>query len=137
MTKTELNVLEPPRTLHCESNSVHSAARIPGPFGVSELIDLVPSSPVTVQLDSETVLATRRLAAVDCFSSMRVVTVPTGEEAAANSLRVNDRVLVPAGFPATADRIAAAGYVVEVVPVSQANLLDGGLSCMSLRLPVA
>ena len=88
-------------------------------------------------LDSDTVLATQRLAAADCFSSLRVLTVPPGEEAAANCLRVNDRVLVPAGFPGTADRIAAAGYGVEVVPVSQANLLDGGLSCMSLRLPAA
>jgi dimethylargininase len=88
-------------------------------------------------LGSDTVLATRRLAAADCFGALRVLTVPPGEEAAANSLRVNDRVLVPAGFPATAEMITAAGYSVELVPVSQANLLDGGLSCMSLRLPVA
>ena len=87
-------------------------------------------------LDSDTVLVTRRLAAAGCFASLRVLTVPVGEEAAANSLRVNDRVLVPAGFPATAEKIAAAGYAVEIVPVSQANLLDGGLSCMSLRLPL-
>jgi dimethylargininase len=86
-------------------------------------------------LGGDTVLATRRLAAADCFGPLRVLTVPPGEEAAANSLRVNDRVLVPAGYPATAERIAAAGYTVETVPVSQANLLDGGLSCMSLRLP--
>jgi dimethylargininase len=86
-------------------------------------------------LGGDTVLATRRLAATDCFASAKVVTVPPGEEAAANALRVNDRVLVAAGYPATAERIAAAGYTVEIVPVSQASLLDGGLSCMSLRLP--
>jgi dimethylargininase len=88
-------------------------------------------------LGGDTVLATRRLAAADCFAPLRVLTVPPGEEAAANSLRVNDRVLVPAGYPATAERIAAAGYTVETVPVSQASLLDGGLSCMSLRVPTA
>ena len=85
-------------------------------------------------LDSETILATSRLAGAECFASFRVLTVPPGEEAAANSIRVNDTVLVPAGFPATAELIAHAGYKAEVVTASQAALLDGGLSCMSLRL---
>jgi dimethylargininase len=85
-------------------------------------------------LDSQTILATSRLAEAECFKPFRVLTVPSGEEVAANSIRVNDTVLVPEGFPATADLIASADYAVEVVPVSQAALLDGGLSCMSLRL---
>ena len=85
-------------------------------------------------LDSGTVLATGRLSAAECFVPFRVLTVPRGEEAAANSVRVNDTVLVPAGFPATAELIAREGYTVQTVAVSQASLLDGGLSCMSLRL---
>jgi len=88
-------------------------------------------------LDRDTVLATYRLAEAECFAAFRVLTVPRGEEAAANSLRVNDAVLVPAGFPATAELLARAGYAVETVAVSQARLLDGGLSCMSLRIPTA
>ena len=84
-------------------------------------------------LDSETILATSRLSQADCFTPFRVLTVPHGEEAAANSVRVNDRVLVPAGFPATAELISRSGYRVEVVAANQAALLDGGLSCMSLR----
>ena len=88
-------------------------------------------------LDNETVLATFRLSAAECFASLRVLTVPRGEEAAANSIRINDIVLVPAGFPATAELLAREGYAVETVAVSQASLLDGGLSCMSLRIPVA
>lgn len=87
-------------------------------------------------LDSGTVLATYRLSGAACFSPFRVLTVPRGEEAAANSVRVNDTVLVPAGFPATAELIAREGYAVQTVAVSQASLLDGGLSCMSLRLPL-
>lgn len=84
-------------------------------------------------LDSNTILATSRLSGAECFAPFRVLTVPPGEEAAANSIRVNDTVLVPAGFPATAQLLAAENYFVEAVPVSQAALLDGGLSCMSLR----
>ncbi|RPH96971.1 MAG: dimethylarginine dimethylaminohydrolase [Lysobacterales bacterium] len=88
-------------------------------------------------LDGDTVLATWRLAGAECFAPFRVLTVPSGEEAAANSIRINDTVLVPAGFPATAELLAREGYRVDTVAVSQASLLDGGLSCMSLRLPAA
>jgi dimethylargininase len=84
-------------------------------------------------LDSETILATSRLSGAECFAPFRVLTIPAGEEAAANSIRVNDRVLIPAGFPATAELIAHENYELEPVPVSQAALLDGGLSCLSLR----
>lgn len=84
-------------------------------------------------VDANTILATSRLSEADCFSSYNVLTVPRGEEAAANSIRINDTVLMPAGFPATAELIASEGLRVETVSVSQAALLDGGLSCMSLR----
>ena len=86
-------------------------------------------------LDSETILLTSRLAGEDCFASYRTITVPRGEEAAANSIRVNEIVFLPAGYPATAERLLDRGYRVETIPVSQAALLDGGLSCMSLRIP--
>lgn len=85
-------------------------------------------------LDSETILATTSLSAEECFRPFRVLTVPRGEEAAANSIRVNGKVLVPRGYPATAELLAGAGYTVEQLPTSQPALLDGGLSCMSLRL---
>ncbi len=84
-------------------------------------------------LDSETILATSRLSGAGCFASFRVLTVPSGEEAAANSVRINDRVLVPAAYPATVELLAREAYTVEVVEAGQAALLDGGLSCMSLR----
>lgn len=84
-------------------------------------------------LDSDTVLATSRLANSGCFSGFRILEVPKGEEPAANSIRVNDAVLVPCGFPATADLLEASGYRVNTVPAGQAALLDGGLSCQSLR----
>ena len=86
-------------------------------------------------IGSDTVLATERLADAACFEPFRVLTVPRGEEAAANTVRLNDTVLMPAGFPATERLLADEGLDVEVLSVSQAALLDGGLSCMSLRLP--
>lgn len=84
-------------------------------------------------LDSETILATSRLSRAECFTPFRVLTVPPGEDAAANSIRVNGTVLAPAGFPATVALLESETYEVDVVPASQAAMLDGGLSCLSLR----
>ena len=62
-----------------------------------------------------------------------MILTPEGEEAAANSIRFNGVVLAPAGFPGTAERLAAAGYDVREIPNSEAAKLDGGMSCLSLR----
>lgn len=84
-------------------------------------------------LDAETVLATPMLAQSGAFSGMKVIETAPGEEASANAIRVNDRVLLSAGHPATAERLDRARYKVVTLKTSQAALVDGGLSCMSLR----
>ncbi len=84
-------------------------------------------------LDGETVLATNRLAASGCFAGYRVVPVAAGEEAAANAIRFNDRVIMAAGFPRTRDAVLAAGYSVTEIGNSECAKLDGGMSCLSLR----
>ena len=56
-----------------------------------------------------------------------------GEEAAANSIRFNDLVLVPAGFPGTTESLEKAGYNLREIPNTEAAKLDGGMSCLSLR----
>jgi dimethylargininase len=79
------------------------------------------------------ILSTARLAASGCFAGYDVVTVPEGEEAAANLIRVNGRVLMAAGFARTAALLRAAGHDVVEVPNSECALIDGGMSCLSLR----
>ena len=84
-------------------------------------------------LDSETIFATRRLAASGCFDGYRVVEVPEGEEAAANLIRVNDRVILASGHPRSADRLDALGFRPVALPLDEAAKIDGGPSCLSLR----
>lgn len=84
-------------------------------------------------LDVDTVLATRRLSASGCFEGYRVIDVPDGEEAAANTIRFNDLVLMPAGFPRTRDALDAAGFSVREIGNTECAKLDGGMSCLSLR----
>ena len=84
-------------------------------------------------LDEDTMLATRRLAASGCFEGYRVIHVADGEEAAANTIRFNELVVMPEGFRATRDALLAAGYEVREIGNSEAAKLDGGMSCLSLR----
>jgi len=84
-------------------------------------------------LGPETVLATARLAASGCFKGYEVILTPEGEEAAANTIRFNGLVLMPAGFPRTADALDVAGYAVRPIGNTEAAKLDGGMSCLSLR----
>ncbi|SEW12283.1 dimethylargininase [Aliiroseovarius sediminilitoris] len=84
-------------------------------------------------LDGETILSTKRLAASGCFDGYRVLHVEDGEEAAANSIRFNQFVLMPAGFPRTAAMLGNAGYDVVEINNSECAKLDGGMSCLSLR----
>ncbi len=84
-------------------------------------------------LDGETILATPRLDASGCFDGYRVIHTAEGEEAAANTVRFNDLVLMPAGFPRTAERLDSAGYEVREIGNSECAKLDGGMSCLSLR----
>jgi dimethylargininase len=82
-------------------------------------------------LDEETLLATARLAAE--FEGFRIVTVPHGEEAAANAVRVNDRVLIGDAYPRTAELLVKSGYEIAPLPTREIAKIDAGLSCMSLR----
>jgi dimethylargininase len=84
-------------------------------------------------LDSESIFASRTLAATDCFHGYQVIEAPEGEEAAANLIRVNDVVMLSAGHPKSEALLTSRGYEVRILDTSEAAKVDGGLSCMSLR----
>jgi dimethylargininase len=84
-------------------------------------------------LDNQVVLATSRLASSGCFDGYDVILTAEGEDAAANCIRFNDLVIMPAGFAATQARIKAAGFNLRTVNNSECAKIDGGMSCLSLR----
>ncbi len=67
------------------------------------------------------------------FEKYNRIPVEPAESYAANSLWLNDRVLVPKGFPDTRSKIEKLGYETIELDVSEFRKLDGGLSCLSLR----
>jgi dimethylargininase len=73
------------------------------------------------------------LAGLQIFNDYDVIVVDQAENYAANCLRVNEYVLVAAGFPRMAEKLTGLGYQVRLVNVSEFQKMDGGLSCLSLR----
>ena len=55
------------------------------------------------------------------------------ESYAANSLRVNEYIITPKGFPDTKSIIENLGYKIIELELSEFQKMDGGLSCLSLR----
>jgi dimethylargininase len=55
------------------------------------------------------------------------------ENYACNCVLVNDRVLMPAGFPRLQEVLYLRGYKPLPLDMSEFRKMDGGLSCLSLR----
>jgi dimethylargininase len=62
-----------------------------------------------------------------------LLTIPPGEEYAANCLHLNDHVLIAAGYPRFLAMLTARGNNVIAIDMSEFRKMDGGLSCLSLR----
>ena len=126
------------RSARTDAAGVAELARLVAPWGHSVREVTTPPGVLHFKtdcslLDAHTVLATGRLATSGCFTGYRVILTCAGEEAAANAIRVNRFVLMAAGFPGTAARLRAAGFVVREIDNSECAKLDGGMSCLSLR----
>ena len=73
------------------------------------------------------------LAQRTAFQGYELIRVASGDEYAANCIRVNEYVLVAAGFPAFAATLRGLGYRLIELEMSEFQKMDGGLSCLSLR----
>jgi len=67
------------------------------------------------------------------FRGYELIRVAEDESYGANCVRVNDRVLVTAGYPRLLAGLTARGFEPMVLDMSEFRKMDGGLSCLSLR----
>ncbi len=67
------------------------------------------------------------------FKDYELVRVSEADEYAANCVRVNDHVLIAAGYPAFTAKLRGLGYQTVELDMSEFQKMDGGLSCLSLR----
>jgi len=73
------------------------------------------------------------MAEKDKFRNFDLIRVAAEESYAANCVRVNDRVLVAAGFPKLTAELRARRSDPLALEMSEFQKMDGGLSCLSLR----
>jgi len=67
------------------------------------------------------------------FSKYDLVHVNDDEMYAANCVRINDHVLVAAGYPVLDEKLRELGYQTIALEMTEFQKMDGGLSCLSLR----
>ena len=99
--------------------------------GIPELLHLKSG---LAALDDGRLLAVEALAARPELAGMNVFRVEAGEAYAANAVSINGRVLLARGFPRIESALTRLRYDVVTLEMSEFRKMDGGLSCLSLRL---
>ena len=84
-------------------------------------------------LGNNTLVVASSLADHPAFQSFKCIVADPADQYAANCILVNDKVLMPSGYPNLEMKIKEAGYAIELVDMSEFQKMDGGLSCLSLR----
>ncbi len=69
----------------------------------------------------------------DEFEKFNKIIVDPDEAYSANCIWVNDKVIIPKGYPKSKKRIEKAGYRTIELEMSEFEKVDGGLSCLSFR----
>ncbi len=84
-------------------------------------------------VDDNTMLVSHKMAKIDYLKkNFHLIELPSGEEGAANSLSINNRLLIPDGFK-KAEEILSKNFNLIKIKIDEISKLDAGLSCMSLR----
>lgn len=81
----------------------------------------------------DALLLTEAFSRMEAFAGYDRIVLDPQEAYAGNSLWVNDRLLVPSGFPGTLEKLEKAGLPIRVLDVSEVQKMDGGLTCLSIR----
>src|SRR5258705_337927 len=79
------------------------------------------------------IVAIEALASHPALRGFEIVRVDPDEAYAANCVRVNDRLVIAAGFKHFETALGELGYDVLPLPMPEFQKMDGGLSCLSLR----
>lgn len=85
-------------------------------------------------LDSGRLVAVPALAGRDELRGFKIVGVEEAEGYAANCVFINGKVLLARGYPHLEAALARLGHEVVTLEMSEFRKMDGGLSCLSLRL---
>lgn len=121
-----------------DRRGAEALCRLLGRLGLQGQIVETPPSVLHLKtassiVDAETILVTRDLAESGAFAAWRQLVIPDGEEAGANVLRVNDRIIAGNRFPRILDLLAGHGARLVTLANGEIEKIDAGFTCMSLR----
>jgi dimethylargininase len=83
-------------------------------------------------VNADTVMMNRTAIDARAFRECHILDVPPEEPWAADVLAIGTTVLIPASFPHTARLLAASGFAVQPIDVSELQKAEAGVTCMSL-----
>ncbi len=86
-----------------------------------------------IYLENNNMLVTETMDKEPAFADFNRFIVDADELYAINSLNINGTVLVPEGHPKTQKMIELLGYPVKLMNTHEFRLIDGSLTCLSLR----
>jgi dimethylargininase len=81
----------------------------------------------------KTAIVTQEFSEHAALKAYDKIVIDAEESYAANTLWVNDHLLVPKGFPDTTTQLKALGLPIIELDVSEMQKMDGGLTCLSIR----
>jgi dimethylargininase len=84
-------------------------------------------------IGENTLVVMDEMADHELFKGYELIRVTERESYAANCVRVNERVLVAAGYPLLTAELKSRGFHPLELEMSEFQKMDGGLSCLSLR----
>lgn len=80
-----------------------------------------------------TLLVTADFARHEQLKGYDKILVDNAESYAANTLFINDHLLIPRGFPGTRKKLEVLGFKIIELETSEIRKMDGGLTCLSIR----
>ena len=84
-------------------------------------------------IDDDLILVSNKMSKLDYLrKNYNLIELPSGEENAANCIRINHKLLIPDGFTKT-EEILSKNFNIIKINVEELLKVDAGLSCMSLR----
>ncbi|OAA83952.1 dimethylarginine dimethylaminohydrolase family protein [Clostridium ljungdahlii] len=90
-----------------------------------------------VYLGKNTFIGTGEFIDNDSFKDFKIINVDADEAYSANCIMMNGNLIIPKGFEKSKKNLVDAGYKIVEVEMSEFQKMDGGLTCLSLRIPVS
>jgi len=90
-----------------------------------------------VYLENNIFVATGEFKEHALFKNLKMIKVDDNEAYSANCILINGNLIIPTGFIKSKKALVDAGFKTIEVDMSEFAKMDGGLTCLSLRIPQA